>query len=144
MPNQKRDEILTSRRSISVKADNAPQTSMPQDGKQNVGGIANETPKKSPAKNRKQNGIADAYDKLVEGVRENFLSAVTIFGILSGIFGFVTQFEGFRLSNWSSAIGQLTAVFFMTILRAVVRRGLIEGPANERLPDQYEMDWLAL
>lgn len=144
MPKQKRDEILTSRRSISVKADNAHQTSMPQDGKQNDGEIANETPKKSMAKNGKQNGIADAYDKVVEGVREHFLSVVTISGILSGIFGFVAQFEGFRLSNWSCAIAQLIAVFFMTILRAVVRRGLIEGPANEKLPDQYEMDWLAL
>jgi hypothetical protein len=144
MPKQKRDEILTSRRSISVKADNAHQTSTPQDGKQNVGGIANEAPKKSMAKKGKQNGIANADDKVVEGGRENFLSVVTVFGILSGIFGFVAQFEGFRLSNWSSAIAQLVAVFFMTILRAVVRRGLIEGPANEKLPDQYEMDWLAL
>ena len=124
MPKQKRDEILTSRRNPNRRY-KARKTSTREDRKQNV------------------HGIAAAYE-FVQGVREYLLGAVTKLGILSGILGFVTQFEGFRLSNWSTAIIQLIAVFFMTILRAVVRRGLAKEPVNKELPDQYEMDWLAL
>ncbi|KAI9763305.1 MAG: hypothetical protein M1840_000787 [Geoglossum simile] len=74
----------------------------------------------------------------------NHLSVLAMLGVVLGILGFIAQLEGFRLSNWSITIAQLVAVFLMTILRAVVRRGLTTRPANEKLPDIHEMDWLAL
>jgi hypothetical protein len=74
----------------------------------------------------------------------NHLAVLAVLGVVFGILGFVAQFEGFRLSNWSNTIAQLVAVFLMTVLRAVVRRGLTTRPVNEKLPESYEMDWLAL
>jgi hypothetical protein len=114
------DEIRTSRRSKLREADAINKTTDAKDRKRNVCGVVDES------------------------VRKNYLGVSTILGIVFGIFGFVAQFEGFRLSNWSSTIAQLVAVFLMTILRAVVRRGLTKGPANKKLPENYEMDWLAL
>jgi len=46
--------------------------------------------------------------------------------------------------NWSSSIAMLVCVFLMTVLRALVRRGLIVTPVSKPVPDQHEMDWLAL
>jgi hypothetical protein len=73
-----------------------------------------------------------------------YLDTLTVIGVAIGILGFIAQFEGFRLSNWSSAIAQLVAMFLMTNCRALVRRGLNESPAHKPLPENYEIDWLAL
>ncbi|KAH0553022.1 hypothetical protein GP486_006781 [Trichoglossum hirsutum] len=79
-----------------------------------------------------------------KGIHNNRLGVLTVLGVAFGMLGFIAQFEGFRLSNWSNTIAQLVAVFLMTILRAVVRRGLTTRPVVEKLPEAYEMDWLAL
>jgi hypothetical protein len=81
---------------------------------------------------------------LVESWYGEHLATFTVAGVVFGILGFIAQFEGFRLSNWSSAIAQLAATFLMTILRALVRRGLNEKPAYKQLHENHEMDWLAL
>jgi ankyrin repeat protein len=70
-------------------------------------------------------------------------NSVTLFAVCLGLFGFIVQFEGFRLSNWSNTVAQLVAVFIMTCLRAWARRGLIKTPIAWKLPKGYEMDWLA-
>jgi ankyrin repeat protein len=69
---------------------------------------------------------------------------VTLFAVCLGLLGFIVQFEGFRLSNWSNTVAQLAAVFIMTCIRAWARRGLTKTPMAWKLPKGYEMDWLAL
>jgi hypothetical protein len=61
-----------------------------------------------------------------------------------GITGFVLQFQGIRLSGWPASVAQLLAVFTMTVVRAVIRRRLAEKPSAHELPEQHEMDYLAL
>ncbi|TGZ80757.1 hypothetical protein EX30DRAFT_50565 [Ascodesmis nigricans] len=68
----------------------------------------------------------------------------TILGVLFGLFGFILQFQGLRAMNWSASIAQLVCIFLMTIWRAWVRRGLIAVPVHARVPEEHEMDWLAL
>ncbi|KAH0541543.1 hypothetical protein FGG08_004018, partial [Glutinoglossum americanum] len=128
MAEGKRDEILTSRRSnttnVEKTEDEKCSTPAPEEGS--------------------YKGEVDTHKKVLESARKNYLEVLTVLGIVCGIFGFIVQFAGFRLSNWSSAIAQLVAVFLMTILRAVVRRGLVKNPAKKQLDEKYEMDWLAL
>jgi hypothetical protein len=52
--------------------------------------------------------------------------------------------QGLRGMNWSTSIAQLVCVFLMTVLRAIIRRGLIITPVSKKVLDQHEMDWLAL
>ncbi|CCX31479.1 Similar to Ankyrin-3; acc. no. Q12955 [Pyronema omphalodes CBS 100304] len=73
------------------------------------------------------------------------LPFLATFGTVLAVSGFILQFQGLRGLHWSSSIAQLVAVFFMTLIRAWVRRGLIQQPIAKRLIEQqYEMDWLAL
>ena len=46
--------------------------------------------------------------------------------------------------NWSASIAQLVCIALMTILRALIRRGLIEKPDARELTEHHEIDWLAL
>ncbi|KAI5776322.1 hypothetical protein EDC01DRAFT_625499, partial [Geopyxis carbonaria] len=68
----------------------------------------------------------------------------TVFGTLVGVCGFIIQFIGLRGAHWSASIAQLVATFLMTILRAIVRRGVISRPSAERLATDYELDWLSM
>ncbi|KAI5789467.1 hypothetical protein FPQ18DRAFT_261316, partial [Pyronema domesticum] len=47
---------------------------------------------------------------------------------LLAVSGFILQFQGLRGLHWSSSIAQLVAVFLMTLIRAWVRRGLVQQP----------------
>jgi hypothetical protein len=122
MAREERQEILTSQRSI------------PTDAKVKGGESRLEDKERIKDKERTKDG---------KDVRI-YLNSLTVLGVACGIAGFIAQFEGFRLSNWWNTIAQLVAVFLMIVLRAVVRRGLTESPATERLDEKYEMDWLAL
>ena len=68
---------------------------------------------------------------------------LAIIGTLVSLCGFVVQFVGLRAMHCSATIAQLCATLVMTILRAWVRRGLAERPAFQRLPSDFEVDWLA-
>ena len=46
--------------------------------------------------------------------------------------------------NWSASIAQLVCIFLMTVLRALIRRGLIKKPVAAELTENHEIDWLAL
>ncbi|QSZ36453.1 hypothetical protein DSL72_006332 [Monilinia vaccinii-corymbosi] len=38
----------------------------------------------------------------------------------------------------------LVAILIMTIIRAIIRRGMLDRPIAVKIPEKYEMDWLAL
>ncbi|KAL2068429.1 hypothetical protein VTL71DRAFT_16527 [Oculimacula yallundae] len=72
------------------------------------------------------------------------LNILCIIGTFASITGFILQFEGFRGISWACSIAQLVAIIIMTVLRAAVRRGMLDSPATERIIPKYEMDWLSL
>jgi hypothetical protein len=62
---------------------------------------------------------------------------------MSALFGYILLFIGLRGLNWSVTIAQLSATLLMTILRAILRRGLTATPEVFPIPSEYELDWLA-
>jgi hypothetical protein len=72
------------------------------------------------------------------------LKALTLVGTVTGLAGFVLQFEGFRGMSWACSIAQLVAITFTTMLRAWIRRGLLDRPEVDKLTSNHEMDWVAL
>ncbi|KAI5789470.1 hypothetical protein FPQ18DRAFT_261562, partial [Pyronema domesticum] len=50
------------------------------------------------------------------------------FGTVLASSGYLIQSQGLRGLHWSSSIAQLVAVFFMTLIRAWVRRELVKQP----------------
>lgn len=91
-----------------------------------------------------KNGVLTSRRRPENVERDLKIATLTTAGIVLGLLGFIAQFEGFRLSNWTCSIAQLGAVGLMTICRAIVRRGMIERPIAEELRTSHEMDWLAL
>lgn len=69
---------------------------------------------------------------------------VAVVGAIVSLCGFVAQFVGLRGLHWSSSIAQLIAIASMVVLRAWVRRNLVQLPASRRLLSGHEMDWLAM
>jgi hypothetical protein len=82
--------------------------------------------------------------KLYQNALEISPQVFTVLAVVFGLIGFITQFEGFHLSNWSAAVAQLVAMAIMTGIRAMARRGLNESPEKNPLPENHELDWLAL
>ena len=68
----------------------------------------------------------------------------TTFAVVIGILGFLAQFQGLRLLNWTCSIAQLIALIFATILRAWVRRSMNKTPVAVRVNNDYILDNLAL
>lgn len=64
-------------------------------------------------------------------------------GAFIGIGGFVIQFTGFRSTHFSVTVAQLLVTAIMILIRAWVRRKLIAKPSAYKIPQGYEMDWLA-
>lgn len=85
-------------------------------------------------------GILSSPNRIAPTPSEKF----AFVGVVLGLLGFVLQFQGLRTMNWSASILQLVCIALMTILRAIVRRGLIVAPIPKKVFDQHEMDWLAL
>lgn len=66
-------------------------------------------------------------------------SRMAPFATLTAIVGFVIHFVGLRALHWSATIYQLGVMLIMTIIRALVRRGLSVGPVCYPLLDGYEI-----
>ena len=67
-------------------------------------------------------------------------------GVPLALIGYVAQLVGFRELHSSVALVQFAATVTMIILRAWVRRGLLQDPQKEFLdgiPDGREQDWLS-
>ncbi|PQE31134.1 ankyrin repeat protein [Rutstroemia sp. NJR-2017a WRK4] len=72
------------------------------------------------------------------------LEILCLIGTLISVAGFILQFVGFRAIGWECSIAQLVALMIMTVVRAVVRRGMLDRPVAERMISGYEMDRLSL
>ena len=68
----------------------------------------------------------------------------TTFAVVIGILGFLAQFQGLRLLNWTCSIAQLIALIVATILRAWVRRSMNKTPVAVPVNNDYILDNLAL
>lgn len=65
-------------------------------------------------------------------------------GTVTSVVGFTAQFMGLRSMPWTATIAQLVATGIMTGLRVSVRTaGLTQEPDTYKLPQGYELDWLA-
>ncbi|KAF7914824.1 hypothetical protein EAE99_010525 [Botrytis elliptica] len=73
-----------------------------------------------------------------------WINTLCIIGTSTGIIGFILQFEGFRGISWVCSIAQLVAISIMTVVRAIIRRGMLDRPIDQKIPEKYEIDWLAL
>lgn len=69
--------------------------------------------------------------------------ALTFFGTVITLLGFILQFSGFRGLHWLSAISQLCATGIMAILRAYIRKSFIASPTVENVMEGHEIDTLA-
>jgi hypothetical protein len=71
------------------------------------------------------------------------LNILCMISTFASITGFILQFEGFRGISWACSIAQLVAILIMTILRAIIRRGMLDSPATEKITPEYEIEWLS-
>lgn len=61
-----------------------------------------------------------------------------------GLAGFIVQFEGLRLINWSCSIAQLIALVLVTLFRGLARRKMVGQPITKEIHEGHEMDGLAI
>lgn len=85
----------------------------------------------------------DAYRRTFMGHEYSMLKAMTVVATLTSIAGFIIQFTGIRAMNFTVAVAQLAATIVMTVLRAFVRRRLSTKPHVQKVPENYEIEWLA-
>ena len=75
----------------------------------------------------------------------NFISQFqTELAVSFGVLGFVAQFQGLHLINWTCSIAQLIALGLATILRAIVRRRMTKTPGAIQVDEDYILDILTL
>lgn len=80
-----------------------------------------------------------------DGIKTTYLATLSLAGVFLSFAGFVLQFTGLRLMNWSATLAQLIGVCLMTIIRSIMRQELAEKPKKAfRLKSSYELDELAL
>ena len=85
-----------------------------------------------------------ASHKIITSHRaEKRLDILTFVGSTLSLVGWILQFFGLRGLNWSVTIAQLVATAVMTILRAVLRRGLVYDIRSTPIEDGYELDTIA-
>ena len=89
-----------------------------------------------------EKGQSDRDDVSLEGKPKPYKK--TTFAIVIGILGFLAQFQGLRLLNWTCSIAQLIALIVATILRAWVRRSMNKTPVAVPVNNDYILDNLAL
>ena len=85
-----------------------------------------------------------SLDRLLFYFPSTRLELMTLVGVVLGLCGFISQFQGLRGLHWSASIVQLLCLAWMTGMRAWVRRHLAVTPIPRSVPAQHEMDWLAL
>lgn len=64
--------------------------------------------------------------------------------VVSGVSGFVAQFQGLRFSNWSCSVAQLIALAAATFLRAMVRRNMTKTPGAVPVDNNCLLDHLTV
>lgn len=69
---------------------------------------------------------------------------LTTVAVVTGVLGFVAQFQGLRFSNWSCSVAQLIALAAATFLRAMVRRNMTKTPGAVPVDNNYLLDHLTV
>ena len=82
-----------------------------------------------------EKGQSDRDDLSLEGKPKSYKK--TTFAITIGILGFLAQFQGLRLLNWTCSMAQLIALIVATILRAWVRRSMNQTPVAISVNNEY-------
>jgi hypothetical protein len=59
---------------------------------------------------------------------------LVVISTITSLVGFVLQFQGFRYVHWSCSLVQLAAILTMTLVRALLRQGLVVRPRAIRVP----------
>ncbi|KAL7811573.1 ankyrin repeat-containing domain protein [Trichoderma gracile] len=72
------------------------------------------------------------------------LERITTLGASVALIGFIFQFIGIRGLNWTASVVQLGITLVVTVLRVIVRRGLVKSPSRTRLMPENELDWFSL
>lgn len=72
------------------------------------------------------------------------LETKAFLGAIASLCGFIVQFVGLRGMHWSVSVAQLGAIFTMTAVRALIRRGLAQPPDDKLLAAGFELEWLSL
>lgn len=88
---------------------------------------------------RRNDDLSDLFHPKSYAIRYGTIGAV----ILS-ISGFIIQFMGLRGMHWSVSVAQFISTAVMSVLRAVLRRGLSDCPEHHQLPRDHEIDWLSV
>lgn len=78
-----------------------------------------------------------------KSIADTPLQRYTLVGTVLAFAGFVLQFQALRGLNWTISLAQFIAMLVMTVLRSVIRRGLILPPTSKELLEGYELDWLS-
>ncbi|TGO36310.1 hypothetical protein BHYA_0129g00310 [Botrytis hyacinthi] len=73
-----------------------------------------------------------------------WINTLCVAGTSTGIIGFILQFEGFRGISWVCSIAQLVAILIMTVVRAIIRRGMLDRPIDQKIPEKYKLDCLTI
>ena len=68
---------------------------------------------------------------------------VVVLATTTSIGGFIIQFTGLRSMHWSATIAQLLATVVMVAIRAWIRRDLASTQLAYKVPEGFEMEWLA-
>lgn len=58
--------------------------------------------------------------------------------------GFIIQFVGLGGLHWSATLSVIVFSFFMTVMRALIRRGLASYPQRVSIPEKDALAWVAL
>jgi ankyrin repeat protein len=145
--NGPRNVILTSHRKIekthgSKVADNVVLTSHRNVEKTHGSKAADGPDNVIPTSHRiagKTHGSKDTYNS--DKFKTN---ALVCTGSGFALCGFIMQLFGLRMMHWSAAVAQFGATLVMMTIRAAVRLPLSENPDSSRIPDTYELDWVAM
>ena len=80
------------------------------------------------ARDQKNLETAEGQSGILAHIAHDQTEWSTVISSVTSLVGFILQFQGFRYVNWSCSLVQLAAIFAMTLVRAVLRRGLVVRP----------------
>ncbi|RPA85573.1 ankyrin [Ascobolus immersus RN42] len=123
------DKVLTSRLSSAV------------DGRSGTSSAQSSTSLSQRAQTQHHKPCEAAKSK--ETGPASSIQVLTTIATAISVGGFVIQFTGLRAMHFSASIAQLIVTGIMVLVRAWVRRGLTTKPSAYKIPQGFEMDWLA-
>ena len=83
------------------------------------------------------------HEQTDDNARTLLRETVVVLATTTSIGGFIIQFTGLRGMHWSATIAQLIATVVMVAVRAWIRRDLASTRLAYKVPEGFEMEWLA-